>query len=329
MKRFASGAAALTVLVAGGIGWAAIPSNGETAVISGCYEKNTGVLRVIDAQAGKSCTKWELPISWSQKGPKGEQGPTGLQGAAGPAGTAGETGAKGDPGAPGSPGAAGAQGLQGPAGAAGAPGAPGEKGDSGDTGAAGAPGEKGDPGEKGEPGAKGEKGDPGEPGAPGPAGAQGPPGPAGANGTAWRGTFDAQTRYVADDLVRHSGALWIALQATYACTMNSAGVFICSSVTPGTNAAYWELLVAAPVSPAYQLVFTSGDIAAGARGRVVAGCPAGKTGTGGGFRISELDEGLEVLMSAPFVGNGWTIDARNPTSATKRITAYAICATVA
>ncbi len=82
MKRYAFGAAALMLLVAGGVGYAAIPSS-ESAVISGCYERNTGLLRVIDAQAGKTCTKWEVPISWSQNGTERRSGVAGARRPAG------------------------------------------------------------------------------------------------------------------------------------------------------------------------------------------------------------------------------------------------------
>jgi hypothetical protein len=122
MKRVVIGALAGVLLGAVGIGWAAIPSGGGS-VISGCYEKRTGVLRVIDAEAGKTCTQWETPISWSQQGPKGDPG---------------VAGAKGEPGATGAPGLPGVAGPAGPAGPAGERGERGEKGEKGDPGAAGA-----------------------------------------------------------------------------------------------------------------------------------------------------------------------------------------------
>jgi uncharacterized protein YjbI with pentapeptide repeats len=53
-----------------GLAYAAIP--GTDAVINGCYEKRTGLLRVIDAEAGKKCTQWETPITWSQQYVAGE-----------------------------------------------------------------------------------------------------------------------------------------------------------------------------------------------------------------------------------------------------------------
>jgi hypothetical protein len=86
---------AIALAVAGvgaSIAYAAIP--GVSGTINGCYEKRTGILRVIDAEAGKACLSIETPISWSQRGEKGDQG---LQGLPGPKGDKGD---KGDPGAP-------------------------------------------------------------------------------------------------------------------------------------------------------------------------------------------------------------------------------------
>jgi hypothetical protein len=78
--------------IAAGIAYATIP--GSNGTINGCYEKRTGILRVIDAEAGKACLSGETPISWNQRGPKGDQGLQGLQG------ERGEKGDKGDPGTP-------------------------------------------------------------------------------------------------------------------------------------------------------------------------------------------------------------------------------------
>ncbi len=145
-KRLLLGAG-VGLALAAGVGSAAIPHS-ETAVISGCYEKKTGVLRVIDTQAGKSCGAWELPLSWNQKGLKGDQGaagapgPVGPQGApggagpAGPAGPKGEPGSAGPPGEPGPQGDTGATGPEGPAGAAGAQGPAGPAGPQGPPGPA-------------------------------------------------------------------------------------------------------------------------------------------------------------------------------------------------
>jgi hypothetical protein len=90
-----------TALLAGAAGIALATIPGSNGVINGCFEKRTGLLRVIDTEAGKTCTQWETPISWNQKG---EQGLQGIQG---------EKGDKGDPGVPGEDGAAGAPGADG------------------------------------------------------------------------------------------------------------------------------------------------------------------------------------------------------------------------
>jgi len=85
--------------LAGGVAYATIP-NSTTAVISGCYGKTTGLLRVIDAQAGKTCTSLEVPISWNQQGPSGiagEPGAPGQDGEDGAPGVDGKDGVPGDP----------------------------------------------------------------------------------------------------------------------------------------------------------------------------------------------------------------------------------------
>lgn len=48
-------------LLLGTVALAAIPGAG--GVITGCYDKDTGKLRVIDAQAGKKCAKGELQLT--------------------------------------------------------------------------------------------------------------------------------------------------------------------------------------------------------------------------------------------------------------------------
>lgn len=96
------GAAAIFVIGAG-VAWAAIPGSG--GVINGCYEKRTGILRVIDVEAGKACLSFETPISWSQRGPQGDPGVAGAQGPEGPQGP------QGPPGPPGPPGELGALGV--------------------------------------------------------------------------------------------------------------------------------------------------------------------------------------------------------------------------
>jgi hypothetical protein len=150
-------AAAAIFVIGAGVAWAAIP--GGSGVINGCYEKRTGILRVIDVEAGKRCLSIETPISWSQQGPQGEPGPQGERGVQGEQGLPGERGADG---------ARGPQGEAGPPGATGTPGAQGSVGPKGDTGAQGL---QGPPGANGRDGAQGPRGDIG------PQGPAGPPGP--------------------------------------------------------------------------------------------------------------------------------------------------------
>ena len=93
---------ALAVTVAGSVAYATIP--GADGTINGCYEKRTGMLRVIDSDAGARCTSLETPIAWSRQGP---QGATGAVGPTGPAGADGAQGPKGDAGPVGPAGPAG------------------------------------------------------------------------------------------------------------------------------------------------------------------------------------------------------------------------------
>ena len=137
--------APVTILVAGGIAYGAIPSDGGG--INACYDKASGALRVVD---GATCKAKEGSLSWNQLGPTGNTGPMGPQGEAGPAGP------QGDPGP---------QGALGPQGEAGPQGEPGPQGEQG------LPGEPGPQGEQGPPGPQGERG------------ARGPTGPSGADGT--------------------------------------------------------------------------------------------------------------------------------------------------
>ncbi len=150
----------------------------EETVYTGCYHKNSGMLRIIgDPIVG--CKPNETMIQWNQVGPQGEPGPAGSQGPTGPAGPAGATGPQGEPGP------AGPQGLTGSAGPAGPQG---PKGDTGLTGPAGPQGPKGDTGPAGPQGPKGDqgvaglKGDKGDTGPAGPQGLKGDQGPIGLKG---------------------------------------------------------------------------------------------------------------------------------------------------
>jgi hypothetical protein len=68
------GAAALLAVAA--VAGAAIPDS-DDGEIHGCYQKNQGQLRVIDAQAGQACRASEEPLVWNQQGVQGETGPRG------------------------------------------------------------------------------------------------------------------------------------------------------------------------------------------------------------------------------------------------------------
>jgi len=69
--------------VAAGIAYATIPSEG---VITGCYQKSNGALRVIGTNptvGGGACTNGEQPLNWNQIGSAGATGATGATGPSG------------------------------------------------------------------------------------------------------------------------------------------------------------------------------------------------------------------------------------------------------
>jgi len=70
-------------LIAGGITFGSIPDAG--GVIHGCYAKRDGTLRVIDTNAGASCSATkETAVNWNQTG---QPGADGLPGSPGPGAT--------------------------------------------------------------------------------------------------------------------------------------------------------------------------------------------------------------------------------------------------
>lgn len=75
------GSAALLAVAA--VAGAAIPDSGD-GEIHGCYQKNQGQLRVIDAEAGHACRPSEKPLVWNQEGVAGPVGPAGPTGPRGP-----------------------------------------------------------------------------------------------------------------------------------------------------------------------------------------------------------------------------------------------------
>ena len=139
-------ATATAIVISSSFAIAAIP-NSSTKVITGCYLKTSGTLRVIDKQAGKTCNaRTETELAWNQQGPKGDQGLPGVSGVAGVKGDSGTPGVNGLPGAKGDPGVPGTNGING---ADGAPGAKGEPGVPGSNGLDGAPGAQGPAGKDG------------------------------------------------------------------------------------------------------------------------------------------------------------------------------------
>ena len=86
MRSFTSalvGAAVATIVVSGSLAIAAIPDS-TTKIITGCYKKTTGELRVIDKAAkgakGACDVKTEVELGWNQQGVKGDAGIAGLNG---------------------------------------------------------------------------------------------------------------------------------------------------------------------------------------------------------------------------------------------------------
>ena len=79
------------IAVATGIALAAIPDNG---VITGCYTKSGGKLRIIDGTV-TNCKSPETKLEWNVLGPKGDPGTNGTDGTNGTNGTNGTDGVHG------------------------------------------------------------------------------------------------------------------------------------------------------------------------------------------------------------------------------------------
>jgi Collagen triple helix repeat (20 copies) len=92
--------AAAAFLVCAGIAAGAVTAiPGPGGVITACYQKVNGQLRVVDSAS--DCHPSENALTWSQTGPTGATGatgPTGATGATGPTGPRGPTGPKGSTG---------------------------------------------------------------------------------------------------------------------------------------------------------------------------------------------------------------------------------------
>ena len=107
-------AAAAGLVVVAGAAVATIPGSGD--VYTGCYQKSSGQLRVIDAATEQCKAGSERQITWNERGVQGPAGPGGPTGAQGPQGAAGPQGPQGAAGAQGAAGPQGPQGPQGPRG---------------------------------------------------------------------------------------------------------------------------------------------------------------------------------------------------------------------
>jgi hypothetical protein len=104
------------LFIMGTTGLAVAASSSSNAVISGCYLKSKGTLRVIKGK--QKCDKRsEVALSWNQQGVPGTRGTpgtpgiAGVQGSQGPAGIPGIPGTTGNAGTPGTPGTNGTNGT--------------------------------------------------------------------------------------------------------------------------------------------------------------------------------------------------------------------------
>jgi len=87
-KLLKAGVLTAGVLAIGGVAYATIPSNG---VISGCYAKSGGNLRVIDSTTG-ACSPKETSLNWNVQGAPGRDGTNGTNGQDGQDGAPGISG---------------------------------------------------------------------------------------------------------------------------------------------------------------------------------------------------------------------------------------------
>lgn len=82
-KKLIAAAVAVVAVAAGTTAFAAIPDGG--GAIHGCYDKQSGTLRVTDTATNspKACTNKEAALDWSQRGPQGIPGDRGPKGDSG------------------------------------------------------------------------------------------------------------------------------------------------------------------------------------------------------------------------------------------------------
>jgi hypothetical protein len=112
--RYAEVAATIALVIALGGGAYAATSGvpDSSGAFHGCVSRQSGALRVVKDQhscrkairrRGKTVSRGEFAITWSQRGPRGGAGPAGARGATGGRGAAGPAGATGAAGAGGAP----------------------------------------------------------------------------------------------------------------------------------------------------------------------------------------------------------------------------------
>src|SRR5206468_1655083 len=68
--------AAISLLTIAALAYASIPDS--SGVIHGCRGSRSGVLRVIDSDAGARCLAGEVALDWNQQGEPGPPGPPGV-----------------------------------------------------------------------------------------------------------------------------------------------------------------------------------------------------------------------------------------------------------
>jgi hypothetical protein len=340
--------ATLALALGAGVAYATIPASGS-GVISGCYEKRTGILRVIDTEAGKNCTSFEMPISWNKKGDTGNPG---AQGERGPKGDPGLTwrgewecntmGGRYDRGdvvlrhgsswvwtaaspalscedpvsSPSSWQPVALQGEHGPPGVKGEPGPAGPQGEQGPPGDLGPVGPKGDGGAVGPPGPAGEQGPRGADGLPGPQGERGlsgepgQAGPRGADGVA--GPQGPQGERGPRGLDGVTGAAGPPGARGPAGPQGEQG-----PQGPAGGVSGWTLVTTRFWVLAYDQSGDSVD------------CPVGKVVLGGGYTLAQMPfesiGKLVVWRSGP-ITHGWSIGVQNATPDAHFITVWATCA---
>lgn len=88
----------IVAVTSGSAAFAAIPDG--NGVIHGCYDNQSGQLRIYDSDtnAPKGCGSKETSLSWNQQGPQGVPGPQGPKGDTGDPGPQGAPGPQGEPG---------------------------------------------------------------------------------------------------------------------------------------------------------------------------------------------------------------------------------------